>query len=40
LVITVIAMLRTLTIGDIARFLLAMLALAFALWTHAVGKGI
>jgi len=36
----VIAMLRSLTLGDVVRFLLAMVALAFAFWTHAIGKGI
>lgn len=33
-------MLRYLTVGNIARFLLAVLALALACWTHAVGNGI
>jgi hypothetical protein len=33
-------MLRTLTIGDVARLLLAVGALVLAVWAHAIGNGI
>ena len=33
-------MLRSLTIGDVARFLLALAALVLGLWAHAIAQGI